>query len=82
MPSTVIRAFAYRPEGRELEVLFTTGRRYIYQAVPAPVVAAFRAAPSKGRYFNAHIRGRYSFTEVEREEEEAASIDDKRVNRT
>ena len=64
MPSTIIRSFEYRPERRELEILFTTGRRYLYHEVPAETVEAFRAAFSKGRHFNARIRGRYRYTEV------------------
>jgi hypothetical protein len=64
MPSTIIRAFDYRPETRELDILFTTGRLYRYGAVPAEAVQAFRAAFSKGRYFNARIRGRYPFREL------------------
>lgn len=63
MPSTVIRSFAYRPDRGELEVLFTTGRRYIYSDVPAEEHERFRAAFSKGRYFNAWIRDRYSCRE-------------------
>jgi hypothetical protein len=65
MPSTIIRRFEYRPHARELEVLFTTGRRYLYCDVPPEAVEAFRAAFSKGRHFNARIRGRYSYKELE-----------------
>jgi hypothetical protein len=64
MPSTVIRRFHYRPEERELEVLFTTGRRYVYYNVPPEEADAFRAAFSKGRYFNTRIRDAYEFREV------------------
>jgi hypothetical protein len=64
MPSTVIRRFDYRPELRELDVLFTTGRRYIYAVVPPVAAEAFRAAFAKGVHFNRRIRGRYRFTEV------------------
>ncbi|MEA3017129.1 MAG: hypothetical protein QOI38_1851 [Sphingomonadales bacterium] len=67
MPSTVIRSFAYRPETRELAVTFTTGRRYVYRDVPEDAAEALRAAFSKGRHFNARIRGRYPFIEVEGE---------------
>ena len=67
MPSTIIRSFDYRPDRRELEILFTTGRRYLYSDVPADAAQAFRAAFSKGRHFNARIRGRYPFVEVESE---------------
>jgi lysyl-tRNA synthetase class 2 len=68
MPSTVIRRFAYDPEARELDVLFTTGRRYLYREVPQAVVDDFRAAFSKGRYFNAHIRDAYDCSECLRSE--------------
>jgi KTSC domain-containing protein len=64
MPSSVIRHFHYRPEEAELEILFTTGRRYVYRDVPPETADAFRAAFSKGRYFNAHIRDEYDFSEV------------------
>jgi hypothetical protein len=64
MPSSVIRAFDYRSETGELEITFTTGRRYLYSGVPSEVAAAFRAAFSKGRYFNARIRDRYPCTEL------------------
>jgi lysyl-tRNA synthetase class 2 len=68
MPSTVIRSIAYQPERQELEVLFTTGRRYVFHDVPAPAAEAFRSARIKGRHFNARIRGRYRFTEQPAEE--------------
>ena len=65
MPSTVIRSACYHPERGELEVLFTTGRRYLYREVPEEAAEALRAAFAKGRHFNARIRGRYPFVEVE-----------------
>lgn len=67
MPSSVIRKACYHPEREELEILFTTGRRYLYRAVPPEAAEAFQAAFSKGRHFNAHIRDSYDFIEcVER----------------
>jgi lysyl-tRNA synthetase class 2 len=68
MPSTVIRRFDYDPDAQALDVLFTTGRLYRYQDVPQAVVDEFRAAFSKGRYFNAHIRDAYDYTECVAEE--------------
>ena len=65
MPSTVIRRFDYHPERRELEILFTTGRRYIYSDVPEEAARKFRAAFSKGSYFNRQIRDRYPCREVD-----------------
>jgi len=68
MPSAVIRTFDYRPADRELDILFTTGRRYVFHEVPPEAAQAFRAAFSKGRHFNTRIRGRYRFTERRRDE--------------
>ena len=65
MPSTVIRSFAYRPESHELDVLFTTGRRYVYAGVPPEAAEALRGAFAKGRHFHARIRGRYDYREIE-----------------
>jgi hypothetical protein len=64
MPSTVIRRFDYRPETRELEILFTTGRRYLYSDVPDEEARRFRSAFSKGVHFNRFIRDRYPFREM------------------
>jgi hypothetical protein len=65
MPSTVIKRFDYQADTRELEVLFVTGRRYRYREVPAEVAEAFRGAFAKGRYFNARIRDRFEFDELQ-----------------
>ena len=64
MPSSVIKMFHYRPEARELEILFVTGRRYLYAEVPPEIAEAFRAAFAKGPYFNRHIRDRYDYREL------------------
>jgi len=66
MPSTVIRQFSYRHDARELVVEFVTGRQYVYADVPPEEVERFRAAFSKGRYFNAHIRDAYLYREIAR----------------
>ena len=68
MPSTVIRRFEYHPDRQELEILFTTGRRYRYFQVPEEAVARFRAAFSKGSHFNRHIRDRFPCQELESNE--------------
>jgi hypothetical protein len=64
MPSTVIKRFDYRPKTCELEVLFVTGRRYLYADVPPEEVEAFRSAFAKGIYFNRHIRDCYRYREL------------------
>jgi KTSC domain len=67
MPSTAIRFFRYDSAKRELQVTFVTRRRYIYDDVPPDVFDAFRAAFSKGAFFNHEIRDRYSYREVTHE---------------
>jgi hypothetical protein len=64
MPSTVIRSFLYHPERRTLDVTFVSGRRYRYADVPEGIAQAFREAFSKGRFFNAHIRDDFRYTEL------------------
>lgn len=64
MPSSVIRRYCYHPDEAVLDILFTTGRRYLYHGVPPEEAERFAAAFSKGRHFNARIRDRYDFTEV------------------
>jgi len=64
MPSSVIRRFMYVPESRELTIEFVSGRRYVYAKVPAEDVEAFRAAFSKGSYFNRNIRDHFKCREL------------------
>jgi lysyl-tRNA synthetase class 2 len=68
MPSSVIRHFAYDPKRRSLDVEFVSGRLYRYTGVPADLAEAFRAAFSKGRFFNARIRDAYPCLELEPQE--------------
>jgi lysyl-tRNA synthetase class 2 len=65
MPSTVIRNFRYLPREKQLEIVFVTGRRYRYLAVPEKTYAAMRDAFSKGEFFNARIRDRFAFVRLE-----------------
>lgn len=64
MPSTSIKSIGYRADRNELLVTFTTGRRYVYFDVPAPIYRYFCNADSLGRYFNFHIRDHYDFREL------------------
>lgn len=68
MPSTVIRRYAYDRDSAALDVTFTTGRRYRYFMVPPYVVDGLNDAFSKGRYFNARIRDRFPYEELDEEE--------------
>lgn len=68
MPSSVIRRFAYDEMNGELWVEFTTGRRYVYSAVPHEVADALRGAFAKGAYFNSRIRDQFEFRDVTHDE--------------
>lgn len=65
MPSTVIQSFDYDANKRELRVLFRSGRRYVYEAVPEETYLAMRKSFSKGEFFNAHIRECFAFRRVD-----------------
>ena len=65
MPSTVIRRFRYHPDSHRLVIEFLLGRRYAYVDVPPEVYMAMRRAHSRGSYFNACIRDRYSHERLE-----------------
>lgn len=64
--SSVIRGAWYLPERRQLDLLFTSGRRYVYSDVPAAVASGFAEAESKGRFYNREIRNRFPCREVGR----------------
>ncbi|WP_140536994.1 KTSC domain-containing protein [Mesorhizobium sp. B1-1-8] len=66
MPSTAIRNTYYDPSTKTLSVWFVpSGNRYDYEEVEPETYAAFKAASSKGRFFNEFVRDRYKFRLVE-----------------
>ena len=42
-----------------LSVQLNNGRSFIYHKVPREVAIAFAQSPSKGRFYNAYIKGEY-----------------------
>jgi hypothetical protein len=64
MPSSVIKSFDYDETRNELTVALTTGRVYVYALVPPPVAGGFKAAFSKGRFFNERIRDKFPYREL------------------
>ena len=64
MPSSVIASFDYDEDLAQLTVTFVTGRVYTYYMVPPDCAVAFRAAFSKGEFFNKRIRDRFPCREV------------------
>jgi hypothetical protein len=59
--SSVIDAVRYDSRASRLDIRFTSGDVYRYAGVPAFVMRAFMAAPSKGEFFYAEIRAAYAF---------------------
>ena len=47
-----------------LEVRFRKGAAYLFFDVPLPMFEQFVAAPSKGAYFVASIKGRFRYTKL------------------
>jgi hypothetical protein len=66
MPSSVIRNYSYSAKNSELMITFVSGRRYVYTDVPQDVFDAFKAATSKGTFFNSEIRDYYNCFQVSR----------------
>ncbi|MDB5425069.1 MAG: hypothetical protein JWQ29_2485 [Phenylobacterium sp.] len=63
--STAISQIDYDAERAKLLVRFMSGERYVYVGVPAEVCRSFVEADSKGRFFQAQIRGRYPFNKLD-----------------
>ena len=72
MPSSVIRDASYDADAKELRVTFVSGRIYVYDGLSKALYDAYRAAPSKGTFFNVAIRGRYRFREDSQERKRSA----------
>ena len=59
--SSVIQAVGY---SRVIEIAFQSGRVYQYFDVTEEVYHDFLKSNSKGKYFNAHIRGKFPVQEI------------------
>jgi len=64
--SSVIAAIGYGEEAEVLEVEFVSGAVCRYHGVEPDVYEDFRSAPSKGKFFNRHIKDAYPWENVER----------------
>ncbi|MER6396928.1 MULTISPECIES: KTSC domain-containing protein [unclassified Kitasatospora] len=62
--SSALRSVGYDAARRVLELEFTGGSVYRYDAVPGRVHRELMAAESHGRYFARRIRGRYAYRRV------------------
>jgi hypothetical protein len=59
--STTLATIVYDEARRLLELEFRSRALYRYFGVPVTVYRALLDAPSKGRYFNQAIRGRFRY---------------------
>ncbi|HEX4159158.1 MAG TPA: KTSC domain-containing protein [Rhizomicrobium sp.] len=65
LDSSAVEFVRYDDRQRQLIVGFRgRNRPYCYEGVPPRVYRELITAESAGRYFNAHIRDRYPFTEL------------------
>jgi hypothetical protein len=65
LQSTSLNAATYRDQSAVLELEFGSGAIYRYACVPEQVYRELLKAESKGRYFNQHIRNRFTYTKVD-----------------
>lgn len=62
--SSSVTSIGYDADTETLEVEFVTGRVYSYRGVEEEVHEAFMSAPSKGQFFNEHIKDAYPFERI------------------
>lgn len=62
--SSNIASIGYDEASRTLEVEFLNGSVYEYSGVPPEEHRGLMDAGSHGKYLNANIKGRYSYTKV------------------
>jgi len=62
--STTLATVAYDPARKLLQLEFCSRSVYEYFGVPAAVHRELLNAPSKGRYFNQVIRGRFTHRRI------------------
>ena len=59
--STTLATVAYDESRKLLQLEFCSQAAYLYFGVPSAVHQALLGAPSKGKYFNQTIRGRFPY---------------------
>jgi lysyl-tRNA synthetase class 2 len=65
--SSALKAIDYRPLQHQLVLRFSSGERYAYDQASEELYRRFLAAESKGRFFQAQIRGRLPFRKLRSE---------------
>ncbi len=62
--SSALKAIDYRPRQHQLVLRFSSGERYVYDQASEELYQRFLAAESKGRFFQAEIRGRLPYRKL------------------
>ncbi len=62
--STALRSVGYDALAHVLEVELQSGPIYRYFDVPLSVYDALMSAPSKGRYFDDNVQGKYEYRPI------------------
>lgn len=62
--SSNICSVGHDPDNQTLEIEFNSGAVYQYASVPPSEYEGFLNADSKGKYFHANIKNRYSFIKL------------------
>ena len=63
--STSLNAATYQDQSALLELEFRSGMIYHYFGVPAQTYQELLMAESQGRYFNQHIRNRFTYAKID-----------------
>jgi hypothetical protein len=62
--SSMIHAVGYNSKTRELEVVFNSGKAYVYEGVPPKTYKELMAAGSKGQFMRAEVIDCYPCYEI------------------
>lgn len=65
LKSTSLNAATYQDQSALLDLEFRSGAIYRYVGVPAQTYQELLLAESQGRYFNQHIRNRFTYTKID-----------------
>lgn len=66
-----IKAIGYDDDNFELHVQFKNGGHYVHRSVGKDAFKVFLLAPSPGRWYAEHVRGKYAFYQHKNDEEAA-----------
>lgn len=62
--SSDLSSVGYDAQTGTLYISFHSGSTYAYDHVPSIVYNGLMSAPSRGKYFHAYIKGRYSYRRI------------------